>query len=254
MTAHPRAKEFLELQHVCTADVMNRVETAEDKAAAQTDLAWFQKDREDLIDDLGSVGVEPLAVLPVRSWRNICQLYGLYDLHVLNNFIKVQLPAGWLEQRVVFTQASGYNHESRRFEQFSEQALLEAETLDHASLLDMLMPNGRSRNFFDQQNHNDWDVSIQLPPAPVREQVVMKRLQKSGAPFQIVADKSAIAFAPPLIDQMRSANVVVDHKAYEWETYEPIITVVCGYAVALVGQWGEYLFETLAIKAALTEA
>ena len=266
MTVHPRAGDFAALQLVCNTVQKDHhsglhalVEQEQPDAAGQVIAAeeaetWYRYCRDELTAQLAAIGVEPLCVLRRSHWKTIRNLYGLFELDVLGDYIQVRLPDDWVQSYAVDSVARGYEGDRKVFIQYSQQALAAAATLEQKEILKLLMPNHQSLSFDIVPDVAHANFSIELPPAPVREQVVMKRLQASGAPFHITADPGAIAFAPPLGEQMRGANTRVRTAAKKWRDYEPIITVSSDEAVAIVGQWGDYIFEGLAIQAALAQA
>ncbi len=251
MTVHPRAADFIALQETCDAVQAAKIGSTNDSEVLKTTEAWYQQDRADLITDLQQIGVEPLAILRGDHWAEIRQLYGLYDLQMLNGYIRVKMPAGWKESKVVVSEAVGYEGQEAHYQQYSSLALRQSATLEDADLLRLLMPELTSRQWGGEILSDDLTVSIELAPPPVRAQVTWHRLQNSGAPVHIAADKSAIAFSPPLNDQLRGGNEAIQHKVRRWKDFEPIIAVPKGSAVALVDQWGNYLFEKIAVSQAI---
>jgi len=253
MTVHPHATDFLELESACDAAQATKMgQPAQDQELLQVQESWYQKEKDRLISDLISVGVEPMAVLRLEQWIQIRNMYGLYQLSMLENCIRIKLPQSWFEQETVVSTAFGYQGEEAQISRFSGHALLEAEHLDHAALLAALMPENESLDWDLPKADDDASLRIALPPAPERERVVWQTLHASGAPVHVTADKSAIRFTPSLADQMRGSNVKSDILAEQWVDYEPILTVAHESAVAIVGQWGDYLFEKMAIQAALS--
>jgi len=253
MTVHPRATDFLELESACdAAQATHLAQSFEEQELLQTRESWYQKEKDRLISNLVSVGVEPLAVLRLDQWQQIRNMYGLFQLRMLGDRIRVRLPDSWIDRETVVSHALDYEGQELAVSRFSGQAFLEAEHLDHKALLATIMPENESMDWDAPVADDDKSFAITLPPAPEREQAVWRQLHVCGAPVNVTADPSAIRFTPSLPDQMRKGNVRSDIIAEQWLEYEPILTVADESAIAIVGQWGDYLFEKMAIQAALT--
>ena len=265
MTAHPRAKEFAILERVCSSEqdrLLTDLQTdawrsGNDKAVAtlqdaQADQAWYDSDRIKLKKLLAELGIEPLAVLHRCHWGTIRDLYNLYELTLKNGRIRVEVPSHWVRSFEVATKWQNTG-ETKRFCKFTKTATSEAAVIDHKQLLKLFMPRNRSLP------HNARPITVanayfrvELPPAPEREQTVMEKLQQAGVPHNITADHSAIAFSPSVTEQMLGSNINTSERVREWKEFEPIVHVSEGDAVAIVGQWGQYVFEALAVQQAIT--
>ncbi len=260
MTVHPRAQDFAQLQAVCDQVIANETielgTSSQSEAAAELhhQEAWYEHDRGELLESLQNIGIEPMCVLRRRHWSAIVDRYGLFTLNsnMVCGQIGVLIPDDWKKTIEAVSKAQDYVGATENYLTVTDEAIAEARRLPHKELLLKLMPDRQSlpRDFDPDLDHLMLKVS--LPPMPEREANILLELHKANAPHSVVAVPEAIQFSPSIGTQLGDFQDGVEEEVLTWENDEPLITVPHESAVALVGQRGDYLFETKAVQAAVS--
>ena len=265
MTVHPHANEFKGLEQVCDAARVNTFvglyqntlhtggPVADLLRAVEENESRYRDITEKIVSNLQGINIPSLAAVHRTHFDAIIKMYNLFKLDVNpSSEIRVNIPEHWVHEYSVTSEAQGYEGDIENFCDYSDAAVVEASSMSHKQLLAYLMPNNQSLLHHEKNNGaSDVCFTVDFPPPPDREWDIMYRLQQAGIPFMITADSNAIAFTPPAADQMRNLNQDNDILAQVWLDFEPIITVEEDDAVVIVGQWGEYIFETMAVQAAI---
>lgn len=230
-------------------------------------IEQYRIDRQALRTALGTAGITPLAICPVRSWHAICAAAGLYVLapdrggNVLINTDFIALPRPSTPTVYRSTSWTGL------FDYPSAAVDHAAARQEHIARLDRLFPN---RCEPDPHRTPFWGwAKLVLPSAPADVAQILVKAQKFPLKMAAVADaigfteepaamwdrirgerrEAARRAATPFTDAWAQARGYADME--DWRRRDPIVFTEAGTAAAVIAQFGDFPIEIEAVEKAM---
>lgn len=191
-------------------------------------ITAFIEDRKAVRKKLGDLGVEPLAVVPIKAWNDICTKA---DLMILQPDTDGRISL------------NGYNIQN---EWKQDKDIEAAARVNHNEYVRKVLSFRDVGGMYGARGAYKATIVLPEPPADVIE----KLIKVKSLSLKTAAVLDAIRFAETPT-QIRRGAVAAWQAYQDWIKNEPIIYHEHGTAAAIIAQFGDFVIEKQAVDAAM---